>query len=97
MSDEVLALVIGFLLGGCMGTLVLAFVFAGPDRRRPGATETPDASPTATASVTSFMCVDLLQSLRDTNPFMKPSGVDDDDLDLELELLLRRYGEPSGR
>ena len=99
MSDELLVLVMGLLLGGCIGTLALAFVLAGSDRRHPGATEAPwatDASPTAPVSVTSFMRVDLLHALDDTNPFMRPSGVVADDLDLELELLLRRYGEPSG-
>jgi hypothetical protein len=42
------------------------------------------------------MHVDLLYALHDSNPFMTPSGVDADDLDLELTLLLGRYGIPSG-
>jgi hypothetical protein len=97
MSDELLVFLIGLLLGVYVGALALALVSAGSDRRHPGAEEAPyttDAGPTAPTPVTSFMRVDLLQSLRDTNPFMRPSGADD--LDLELELLLRRYGEPSG-
>ncbi len=99
MSDELLVFVIGLLLGGCVGTLALALVLAGSDRRHPGAAGAPwatDPGPMAPVSVTSFMRVDLLHSLRDTNPFMRPSGVDANDLDLELKLLLRRYGKPSG-
>ena len=86
----------GLLLGGCIGTLALAFVLAGSERRHPRAREARDAGLTATVSVTSFTRVDLLHALHNTNPFMKASGVVADDLDLELELLLRRYGEPSG-
>jgi hypothetical protein len=98
MSDEILVLIIG-LLGGCIGTLAVAFVMAGSDRRHPGAGKTPlgaDAGLSAPASVeTSFLRVDLLRAIHDTNPFMKPSVVDGDDLDLELRLLLGRFGKPS--
>jgi hypothetical protein len=94
MSDEILVLIIG-LLAGCIGTLAVAFVMAGSDRRH-----TPsgaDAGLSAPVSVvTSFMRVDLLRAIHDTNPFMKPSVVDGDDLDLELRLLLGRFGKPSG-
>src|SRR4029077_15081856 len=99
MSDELFVFVIGLLLGGCIGTLALAFVSAGSGRRYSGATRGPwaiDAGPPAPVSVAPSMRVDLLHALHDTNPFMRPSGVVADDLDLELELLLRRYGEPSG-
>ena len=89
MSDEILVLIIG-LLGGCIGTLAVAFVMAGSDRRHPGAGETPSAT-----VVTSFIRVDLLRAIHDTKPFMKPSVVDGDDLDLELRLLLGRFGKPS--
>jgi hypothetical protein len=42
------------------------------------------------------MRVDLLHALHDTKPFMRPLRVVAEDLDPELDLLLRRYGEPSG-
>jgi hypothetical protein len=99
MSDELLVFIIG-LLGGCIATLAFACVLAPSYRRRPGAGGTSSgADPGLSAPVsvaTSFMRVDLLRALHDTNPFMKPSVVDGDDLDLELRLLLGRYGKPSG-
>src|SRR5712691_2732543 len=100
MSDELLVLVIG-LLGGFIGALGLAFVWASSDRRHRGAfaeaSRAADvAGPSALVSA-SFMRVDLLRALHDTNPFMRPSVVDGDDLDLELRLLLGRYGKPSGQ
>jgi hypothetical protein len=102
VSDELLVLMIGLLVGGSIGTLALAFVLAGSDRRHPRATEAPwatAADPATRVSVTSpsFMRVDLLHALlHDTNPFMGPSSVDANDLDIELQLLLRHYGKPSG-
>lgn len=101
MSDELLVLMIGLLVGGCIGTLALAFVLAGSDRRHPRAPEprwATAAHPAAPVSVTStsFMRVDLLHALHDTNPFMGPSSVDASDLDMELQLLLRHYGKPPG-
>jgi len=98
MSDEIMVFMVGLLVG-CTGTLALMFVFGPPDRRHRAAAEAQratDADPTTPVSVTSFMHVDLLYALHDSNPFMTPSGVDADDLDLELTLLLGRYGIPSG-
>lgn len=101
MSDELLVLMIGLLVGGSIGILALAFVLAGSDRRHPRAPEAPwatAADPAATVSVTytSFIRVDLLHPLHDTTPVMGPWSVDANELDIELQLLLRRYGRPSG-
>ena len=82
MSDEFVAgIVIGLVTGGLIGTLMIALVQVGSDRRPP-------------APRKLRMSVDLLPDPQDVDRSSQRSVAETNDLEREMRELVRRYGSP---
>ena len=98
MSGSFVAgLLAGLLAGGVLGTLLVAFVTAGSDRRLLCNHEQDTwwaadaARPSARAWAESSMRIDLLLGINDADRHLKPPH----DIEQEMRELVRRDGMPS--
>jgi hypothetical protein len=98
MNDDVLAgLVVGLFVGGVLGAFGMALIATGSRQRLPPAiardAERDDASGQGWAE--SSLRVDLLVDLGEVDSSGSPVA-EAEDIDQEMQELMRRYGKPSG-
>ena len=104
MSGSFVAgLLAGLFAGGVLGTLFVAIIAAGSDRRLldhqwqdAGWTVAGAARPSARAWAESSMRIDLLLGIRDADRYMDLPVADVDDIEQEMRELVRRYGTTWG-